>query len=267
MSTSTYVIRGGLAGRERLRILARVMWPTTKALFERVGIADTARCLDVGCGGGDVTLELARLTPNGHVTGIDLDEAKLELARGESAGTGISNVDYRREDLHETPSDTERYDFIYVRFVLTHLAGPAKGLAALCARLTPGGVIVVEDIDFSGHFCYPDSAAFRRYLELYTDAVARNGGDANIGPRLPSLMGAVGLADIFMNVVQPAGISGEAKLVGPITLEAIADSVLKAQLATREELDKTVDDLYAFAATEGTLLSIPRIIQAWGRRA
>jgi SAM-dependent methyltransferase len=242
------------------------MWPTTKVLFERVGVADTARYLDVGCGGGDVTLELARLAPNGHVTGIDLDEAKLELARSESAAAGIPNIAYRREDLLETPPDAARYDLIYVRFVLTHLADPGKGLAALRARLAPDGVIVVEDIDFSGHFCYPDSTAFRRYLELYTDAVARNGGDANIGPRLPALMGAAGLADIFMNVVQPAGITGEAKLVGPITLEAIADSVLKAGLATREELDKTVDDLYAFASTDGTLLSIPRIIQAWGRR-
>jgi SAM-dependent methyltransferase len=267
MSMSTYVIRGGLAGRERLRILARVMWPTTKALFERVGVADTARCLDVGCGGGDVTLELARRAPNGHVTGIDLDEAKLELARSESGAAGISNIAYRREDLFETPRDGERYDLIYVRFVLTHLGDPAKGLAALCARLAPGGVIVVEDIDFSGHFCYPDSPAFRRYVALYAQVVARGGGDPNIGPRLPALMGAAGLADIFMNVVQPAGISGEAKLVGPITLEAIADSVLNAGLATREELNETVDDLYAFAAADGTLLSIPRIIQVWGRRS
>lgn len=267
MGTSTYVIRGGLAGRERLRVLARVMWPTTKALFERVGVADTARCLDVGCGGGDVTLELARLAPNGHVTGIDLDSAKLELALSEAAAAGISNIAYRQEDLLETPTDGARYDLIYVRFVLTHLGAPAKGLAALCARLAPGGVIVVEDIDFSGHFCYPESAAFRRYLELYTKAVAGNGGDPNIGPRLPALLGDAGLADIAMNVVQPAGISGEAKLVGPITLEAIADSVLNAGLATREELNQTVDDLYAFASADGTLLSLPRIIQAWGRRS
>ncbi len=201
MSTSTYVIRGGLAGRERLRILARVMWPTTKALFEHVGVADSVRCLDVGCGGGDVTLELARRAPNGHVTGIDLDEAKLELARSEQAAAGIPNIAYRREDLFETPRDAARYDLIYVRFVLTHLDAPAKGLAALRARLAPGGVIVVEDIDFSGHFCYPDSPAFRHYVALYAKVVASGGGDPNIGPRLPALMAAAALTNIGMNVV------------------------------------------------------------------
>lgn len=266
MTTSTYVIRGGLAGRERLRVLARVMWPTTRALFERVGVADAARCLDVGCGGGDVTLELARLAPNGHVTGIDLDKGKVELARGEAAAAGTLNITYRREDLFETSPDTERYDLIYVRFVLSHLTDPAAGLAALTARLAPGGAIVAEDVDFSGHFCHPASAAFTRYVGLYSLAVAGRGGDPNLGPRLPTLLRAAGLTEIGMNVVQPAGISGEAKLVGPLTLEAIADSVLQAGLATREELNRTVDDLYAFATADGTLLSLPRIIQAWGRR-
>jgi SAM-dependent methyltransferase len=267
LSTSTYVIRGGLAGRERLRMLARVLWPTTKALFEKVGVPKTARCLDVGCGGGDVTRELARLAPNGHVTGIDLDAAKLELAQRETATAGVANVTYRREDLLQPMGDAERYDLIYVRFVLSHLPDPGAALAALCARLAPGGVIVVEDTDFSGHFCHPDSAAFRRYLQLYAAAVTSRGGDPDIGPRLPALLGAACLTEVGMNVVQPAGISGEAKLIGPITLEAIADSVLAAGLATPEELNRTVDALYAFAAADGTLLSLPRIVQAWGRRS
>ncbi len=68
-----------------------------------------------------------------------------------------------------------------------------------------------------------------------------------------------------MNVVQPADISGEVKLISPITLEAIADAVLAAGLATGEELNQTVDALYAFANREGTLMSIPRVVQAWGR--
>jgi ubiquinone/menaquinone biosynthesis C-methylase UbiE len=95
MTTPHYVIRGGMEGRERLRVLARVMAPTTSTLLARVGVEPTARCLDVGCGGGDVTLALARLAPEGSVVGIDLDETKLGAAREEADAAGVRNVEFR----------------------------------------------------------------------------------------------------------------------------------------------------------------------------
>jgi 2-polyprenyl-3-methyl-5-hydroxy-6-metoxy-1,4-benzoquinol methylase len=55
-----YAIRGGTAGRERLRVLARTLHTSTGALFDRLGVGAGLTCLDVGCGGGDVTFELAR---------------------------------------------------------------------------------------------------------------------------------------------------------------------------------------------------------------
>jgi 2-polyprenyl-3-methyl-5-hydroxy-6-metoxy-1,4-benzoquinol methylase len=91
VSSPTYVIRGGLQGRERLRVLARVMWPTTSALFSRVGIAPTARCLDLGCGGGDVTRALAGIASDGFVVGADL-ETKLELARAEGTLMSLPRI-------------------------------------------------------------------------------------------------------------------------------------------------------------------------------
>jgi hypothetical protein len=61
MADSThFVIRGGLEGRERLRVLGRVMRTSSMSLFDRLGLRDGTICLDVGCGGGDATLELAR---------------------------------------------------------------------------------------------------------------------------------------------------------------------------------------------------------------
>ena len=92
MSTSHYVIRGGLAGRERLRVLALVTWPTTSVLLERVGVAASFRCLDMGCGGGDVTVALARLVPDGFVIGADMDEPQLDLARREATDAGLANL-------------------------------------------------------------------------------------------------------------------------------------------------------------------------------
>lgn len=78
MEPGQYVIRGAAEGRERLRMLARVMRPATLTLLERIGIAKGAVCLDVGCGGGDVTLELAAMVgPSGRVVGTDIDEAVL----------------------------------------------------------------------------------------------------------------------------------------------------------------------------------------------
>ena len=62
------------------------------------------------------------------------------------------------------------------------------------------------------------------------------GCDPNIGPRLPSLLREAGLVELGMHVVQPAGFDGEVKLIGAITLEAIADAVVGAGLATTAEL-------------------------------
>jgi SAM-dependent methyltransferase len=267
MTIPTYVIRGGLEGRERLKVLCRVMWPTTSRLFTEVGIPDDARCLDLGCGSGDVTVELAHLAPKGKAVGTDLDAEKVELARREATDAGVSNVDFRIDDVMDPPRDRELYDVIYARFLLTHLTDPVRALECIRARLAPGGVVIVEDIDFTGHFCHPHSDSFWRYVDWYSTAVQARGADPNIGPRLPGLLRDAGLVDVGVNVVQPAGMTGEAKIISPMTLENIADAVLGAEIATHDELAETVDDLYAFAETEGTFMSIPRIVQAWGRAA
>ncbi len=264
MDSSTYVIRGGLEGRERLRMLSRVMWPATSALFDRVAIAPDANCLDVGCGSGDVTIALAQRAPQGRTVGVDLDETEIQLAIDDSSTSGVPNVEFRVGNVLDAPTDSERFDVIYVRFVLTHLPDPLAALQALTQRLAPGGAIITEDIDFRGHFCHPDSAAFDRYIDWYSSAVRGRGCDPDIGPRLPSLLLQAGLAGIDMHVVQPAGCNNEAKQITPITLEAIADSVLAAQLTTPQILGETVDELYEFANDPTTVMSIPRIVQAWG---
>lgn len=79
MERPYYAIRGGLPGRERLRVLSHVMQPTTLALFRHVGAGPGMACLEVGCGGGDVALDLARMVgPEGSVIGTDIDPPSLK---------------------------------------------------------------------------------------------------------------------------------------------------------------------------------------------
>jgi SAM-dependent methyltransferase len=261
-----YVIRGGIEGRERLRILARVMRATTLALLDRLQLRDGLACLDVGCGGGDVTLELARrVAPGGKAVGADLDETKLDLARREAREQGVTNVEFRLSDVRQAVAVPE-FDVVYARFLLTHLSDPADAVAAFRRQVRPGGLVAVEDIDFSGCFTYPESKACARYRELYCTVVRRRGGDANIGPRLPLLLKRAGLEDVGVGVAQPMGIDGEVKLVEALTMENIAEAVLQEGLATRAEIDEVTRGLYEFAADPETLAGVPRVVQAWGRR-
>ena len=247
------------------------MYPTTAALFDRVGIVGGMSCLDVGCGGGDVTLELARrVAPAGRAVGIDKDETKLAIARDECDGDAELTVEYREGDVLTTELAPE-FDVIYVRFLLTHMADPEAVATRIAAGLRPGGMLVVEDIDFTGSFCHPPNASYNRYAELYTRAAWARGVDPNIGPRLPSLLVAAGCKGVCVNVVHPAGMNpdgheGDVKLVSALTLENIADSAIAEGLTTRDEIDALLDELYRLASDSTTVLAIPRIVQAWGYR-
>jgi ubiquinone/menaquinone biosynthesis C-methylase UbiE len=267
MNMPSYIIRGGEAGRERLRVLARVTWPTTRDLFARAGLREGLRCLDVGCGGGDLSRDLARLVgPRGRVVGFDVDTVKLAAARDETAAAGITNVEFHAADVVDGELPAPGFDLVYARFLLTHLREPQRAVERLCGLLSPGGLMIVEDIDYSGSFSHPESWAMSAYVSLYRRAALARGVDPDIGPRLPGLLESAGLAPAAMHVVQPAGLRGEVKLMSALTMAAIADAVVAAGLATAEEIGRVVDELYRVARDETTVLSAPRIVQAWGRK-
>jgi SAM-dependent methyltransferase len=266
MSDGSYIIRGGVEGRERLRLLADVLRPTTLALFDRVGVRAGMKCVDAGCGGGDVTLDLARrVGPTGRVLGIDVDATKIDLARVEAVRERLANVAFRQTAIDQwTPAP--EFDLVYSRFLLTHLADPMTAVRTMRQALRPGGVIVVEDIDFGGHFCHPQRPAFSHYVELYTQTVRRRGGDPDIGPKLPGMLLDNGFERVDMNVVQPAGVDGDVKLLNPVTMENIAEAVVATGLASETEVAAIVAGLYECARDGRTVMSIARIVQTWGWR-
>lgn len=230
-----------------------------------MGIRPGWSCLDIGCGGGDVTFELARrVGPAGRAVGVDLDETKLEIARQEGREQGLSNLAFEARDVTAW-EPSEPFDVIYTRFLLTHLGDPSGLLAAMRRHLRPGGTIVVEDIDYRGHFAEPACPALERSVELYTRSVQKRGGDPNIGPRLPGLLRGVGLEDVRLKLVHPAALQGGIKVLSCVTLESIAEAVLADGSISEKELRETIDGLYAFARDPHTLLGGPRVFQVWAR--
>jgi len=258
-----YAIAGGVGGKRRLNLLAEIMRPTTLELFDMAGVREGHLCVDVGCGGGHATLDLARLVgPAGRAIGVDFDPAIVALAQEDRLAAGVSNAEFRVGDARAL--DGGRYDVAYARFLLSHVPQPEQVVARILATLRPGGTLIVEDIDFTGCFCQPDDPAYDRFLELYSKAVAQGGGDANLGRRLPSLLRASALRDVRWRVFQLVHADGRHKQIQRVTMEKIRPAVLRHQLASETEIDEILLQMERFAADPSTLVATPRFVQAYG---
>jgi SAM-dependent methyltransferase len=261
-----YVIRGGQEGYGRLHVLAAARRFSTLEFLELAGLRPGMRCVDLGCGGGAVSLELAELAgPAGSVVGVDMDQAKLDLARQAARERGLPNVVFEGGDVNAWRAPGE-YDLVYCRFLLQHLARPVDLLRRMWDAVRPGGVLAVEDADLEGLFCDPDNDGFAFCRRMYAEVLARNGGDPGCARRLPRYFREIGIPDASMRLLQGVSRDGDAKVLPLLTLQAIAGSIVRAGLAGAGEVDSAIEDLAAFTADPATMIADPRIFQVWAGR-
>jgi len=262
----TYIIRGGEKGRARLKVLSRILAGSTGRLLDRAGSLEGARIVDLGCGGGDVTMELARRAgPRGWVWGLDLDAKVLELAEAEARQAGVANVTFAEVDIGGGwPVD--KVSAIYARFILTHVPEPEAVIKRAASALASGGTIIVEDIDMEGRFWDPASPALSRLTDFYTRAAKMRGGDPTIGRKLTRLLDDAGFAIAHSALAQPFGRDGDVKQLAMLDFANIADSIVALGLLERLEADALADEVNAFAERSDTTISLPRVFQAVGRK-
>jgi ubiquinone/menaquinone biosynthesis C-methylase UbiE len=266
VSDSRYILLGGEAGYERLQVLARASAPNTAALLDRVGLHDGMRCCDLGCGPGVVSFTLAeRVAPTGHVDGIDMDDVKLDLARRDAAERGVANVTFRAGDVTAW-ADPAAYDVVYARFLLQHMSRPLDLLERMWEGVRPGGVLIVEDADFSLAFCEPPLPAFDLFIDAYSETLRRRGGDPTTGRKLHRYAIEVGVPAPELSMVHHAEATGEAKTMMYRTLLATADAIVGEGVKTREEVDQAAAQLAAATADPSTVIGRPATFQIWARR-
>ncbi len=261
-----YTIERGLGVRERMDLLAAVHAPATLVVLDMVGVAPGGRCVDLGCGGGHVTMELARrVGPSGHVTGVDLDDALLGAARQEAAARGLNNVTFRVGPVEDFVDSG--LDLAFARMLLSHLRDPAAVVGAMADAVRSGGVVIVEDVHFGGCFTEPACPAYDHWVEWFRETVRRNGGDNDIGPRLPALLREAGLVGVGVRVAQAAYLDGPHKQLQQMSMGKIRAAVLAAGVTRADEYDAAHKELQALTDDPTTLVAGPRMVQAWGRHA
>jgi SAM-dependent methyltransferase len=155
-----------------------------------------AAILDVGCGPGTITIDLAARVRPGRVIGIDASTDVVAQAAGLAASEGVANVEFRVGDASALEFDDATFDVVHAHQVLQHLRRPVDALREFRRVLKPGGVVAVRDVDYGGVIWNPPSAGLTRWLELYHDVHAWNGGEADAGRHVKSWAREAGFTDL-----------------------------------------------------------------------
>ena len=151
--------------------------------------------LDVGCGPGTITVDLARTVAPGVVTGIDTSAKVLEQARAYAADEGVPNVTFVEADVYELPFADDSFDIVHAHQVLQHVSDPVAALREIKRVTRPGGLVAVRDADYAAMAWYPQSEALTEWNALYHEVTTANGAPADAGRRLLSWVRAAGFAD------------------------------------------------------------------------
>jgi SAM-dependent methyltransferase len=135
--------------------------PLGRAAMERAQIEPGQRVLDVGCGCGHTSIELAgRVGARGHVDGLDLSEPMLAEARARAGDPG--NLTFRAADVQSHDLGDGVYDRIFSRFGVMFFADPQAAFANLRRALAPGGRMVFvcwQEIGRNPWMAVPGAAA------------------------------------------------------------------------------------------------------------
>ena len=210
--------------------------------------------LDVGCGVGTITWDLAERVAPGRVLGVDTTQEILESARrNRPVGTKVE-VELRLGDVDALDLPDDSVDVVHAHQVLQHLADPVAAMREMRRVCRPGGLVAVRDADYAAMTWFPESDGLTRWLEIYRAVHRGNGSEPDAGRRLSSWARAAGFEDIEATAstwcyATPADRSWWADTWAErITTTTLADQAVERDLASRRELDEIATAWRAWAA-------------------
>ncbi len=151
--------------------------------------------LDVGCGPGTITLDLAGRVAPGRTVGIDASPDVVALAAERAAGLKGPGATFCVGDVYALDFADAHFDVVHAHQVLQHLTRPEAALAEMRRVLRPGGYLAVRDGDFGTFVWSPDDPLLDRWMALYHQVTANNGARCDLGRHLFGLVHAAGFTD------------------------------------------------------------------------
>ena len=160
-------------------------------------LRDGLRLLDVGCGPGTITLDLAEsVAPTGAVVGIENVEGPLDEARRNAAARRDARTVFELADVMALPYAAASFDVVHAHQVLQHLPDPVGALRQMARATRPGGLVAVRDVDYASMVWHPASDGMTMWLEVYRRLARLNHAEPDAGRHLLAWAHAAGLTEL-----------------------------------------------------------------------
>lgn len=152
--------------------------------------------LDVGCGPGTLTCDLAERVAPGSVVGLDASADVVAAAGEEAASRGTANVTFTEGDVYALDLPDGAVDVAHAHQVLQHLTDPVAALRELRRVVGPDGLVAVRDSDYAAFTWAPASPRLDRWLDLYHRVTRANRAEADAARHLPGWARAAGFSSV-----------------------------------------------------------------------
>jgi ubiquinone/menaquinone biosynthesis C-methylase UbiE len=197
--------------------------------------------LDVGCGPGTITCDLAGLVAPGQVVGVDRSEEVLVEARAVARQAGVA-VAFEVGTVFGLPFGDDTFDVVHAHQVLQHVGDPVAALVEMRRVCRPGGIVAARDGDYPGFRYYPDDPELDRAIAAYGELTRANGANWDAGRRLLAWAHAAGCAKVFPSASTWCFATPEDRdwwgglWADRFTRSALADQLLDRAIATPADL-------------------------------
>ncbi len=171
----------------RLGLQHRVWRPLASDAWRRAGFTVGQTLLDVGCGPGYATTDLAAIVGDkGRAVGVDRSRRFLDAAAARARALGLGNVQLHELDLDEQPLPVRRVDGVWSRWVYAFVRDPRALLARVAGVVRPGGVMVLHEYaDYRAWRLSPPAPEFAWFVGEVIASWHEHGGEPDIGMELP----------------------------------------------------------------------------------
>lgn len=142
-----------------------------KKVIKLVSDSRPQRVLDIATGTGDLALQFAEAIPQAKITGLDLSEGMLAVARKKAGKQSLERVEFIKGDSEALPFEDNTYDAITVSFGIRNFEHLEAGLKEIYRVLQPGGLFVVLETSVPTRF--PWKQGYHLYSRLILPVVGR----------------------------------------------------------------------------------------------